>query len=270
MEVKELYTSMVGSHAWHMKRKNSDFDYWVIYQAPSRSFLLGNTHRGGHETKGVFDNGIKWDKSSFEIGQHIRDLIGGNINHVVCLLSPSVSPFNEKDPGIEHQEIKIYHNTIIKILGDGSRKEIPVPQEWMTAIKFNLRRIFIKNPSKNIYKSINGMSGHNINKYFVREHKSGKINPQFIPDTEENEPIRIKKLGQIQRIIEFGFQVLVDGIYDISPVNISNGSDGELSVVRQWREDLLHAYKASDLPEKPDNEPYEEFLIDLRMSMLER
>ena len=272
MEVEELYASVVGSHAWHMEGMDSDFDYWVIYQSPSRSFLLGNTHRKGHSSSGSFNQGIKWDRDSFEIGQHLRELMGGNINHVVGLLGPSTCPFNGENPIPLHRGVKFDYVVIKQLfqtLPYGSRSPT-TPVKSHTKIKLELRKLFLSNPSKNIFRSVNGMSGHNINKYFVREHKSGKINPQFIPDTKENELIRIKKLGQIRRIIEFGFRVLVDGVYDLRPVKILNGSDGELSIVRQWQEDLKHAHNASDLPEKPDKDPYEEFLIDLRMSMLER
>lgn len=269
MEVKELYASVVGSHAWHMEGMDSDFDYWVVYQSPSRSFLLGNTHRKGHSSSGSFDQGIKWDRDSFEIGQHIRELMGGNINHVVGILAPSTYPFNGRDPTDIHRDIKFDDDAQSFQTSYGS-KTLYNPFNSYTMKKRELRKLFLSNPSKNIFKSINGMSNHNINKYFVREHRSGKINPQFIPDTKENKPVRIKKLGQIKRIVAFGFRALVSGIYDLRPVKILNGSDGELSSVRQWQEDLKHAHDASDLPEKPDNEPYEEFLIDLRMSMLER
>lgn len=286
MEVKELYSSVVGSHAWHMEGMDSDFDYWIIYQSPSQSFLLGNTHRKGHSSKGHFplppsiesedklhiNVPITWDKSSFEIGQHVRELMGGNINHVVGVLAPSSYPFNGEDPTEIHRDVKFDDVVIIQwfqTLPYGS-KTPSTPFISHTMKKRELRKLFLSNPSKNIFNSVNGMSSHNINKYFVKEHRSGKFNPQFIPDTKDNEAVRIKKLGQIQRIIEFGFRVLVDGVYDLRPVNISNGSDEELSIVRQWREDLLHSYNASDLPEKPDKEPYENYLIDLRMSMLDR
>lgn len=271
METKELYASLVGSHAWEMDRADSDYDYWIIYQTPSRSFLLGNTHRKGHSSKSKFSDGIGWDRSSFEIGQHIRELMGGNINHVVGILAPSVHSFKGKDPTPIH---KVAYFNLYP--GKQSPPHFSPPgvsfhhQSPHTPIKMKLRKLFLSDPSKNIFKSINGMTNHNINKYFVREHRSGKINPQFIPDTKENESVRIKKLGQIRRLVEFGFRALVSGIYDLRHVKILNGSDGELSIVRQWQEDLKHAHNASDLPEKPDKEPYEEFLIDLRMSMLER
>ena len=271
MENKELYTSVVGSHAWDMEHMDSDLDYWVIYQAPTRSFLLGNTHRKGHNSSGSFDLGVKWDRNSFEIGQHIRELMGGNINHVVGILAPSTCPLNGKNPTPLHWDVK-FDDVVIRqwfhTLPYGS-KSPSTPLKSHTPIKIMLREVFLSNPSKNIFYSINGMTNHNINTYFVQEHKSGKINPQFIPDTKDNELIRIKKLGQIKRLVEFGFRALVNGVYELNPVNILNGSEGEVLLIRQWQQDLQHAYNASDLPEKPDKEPYEELLIDLRMSMLE-
>jgi len=285
--MKELYNSIAGSHAWNMEGMDSDFDYWVIYQAPSKSFLLGNTHRGGHETHGHFpplspstkykgetiiNIPITWDRTSFEIGQHIRELMGGNINHVVALLAPSTYPFNEKEPNTDHRSIFFDHETIRQMLPGlpYGNKGPTTPEKSHTRYKIELRRIFLSNLSKNVFKSINGMTRHNINRFFIPEHKSGKPNPRYIPDTKENEPIRRKKIGQIQRLVEFGYHVLLEGKYELRPVEIHDGSNGELLILKQWQEDLQHAYNASDLPEKPDAEPFEEFLLDLRMSMLDR
>ena len=284
--MEELYNSITGSHAWRMERMDSDFDYWVIYRAPSRSFLLGNSHRGGHETHGHFplipssveDNGksivnvpISWDKSSFEIGQHVRDLMGGNINHVVCLLSPSTVPFNGKDPGSEQRSIMFDRKVIRQFFqgapwGSIDRNTTPIKSHKL--VKLKLRHIFKSNPSKNIYKSINGMTTHNIRKYFVPEHRPGKPNPAYIPNTDENDPVRKKKIGQIRRLVEFGYRVLLEEKYELRPVDIQDGSDTEVMILEQWQEDLEHAYNASDLPEKPDAEPFEEFLLDLRMEDL--
>ena len=270
--MKELYNSITGSHAWQMERPDSDFDFWVIYQAPSRSFLLGNTHHGGHETKGTFTNGIKWDRSSFEIGQHVRDLIGGNINHVVCLLSPSTYPFNGEDPDDTHKDIIKFDNKIEVAFDYPPEKRYAylTPEVAHSRIKLQIRKLFLSNPSKNIYKSVNGMTRHNINKYFVQEHRSGKFNPAYLPDTKENNFIRRKKIGQIRRLVEFGYRVLIHEKYELKPIDVQDGSNAEVLILEQWQKDLEHAFNASDLPEKPDAEPFEEFLLDLRMSMLDR
>jgi len=268
--MKELYNSITGSHAWQMERPDSDFDFWVIYQAPSRSFLLGNTHHGGHETKGIFTNGIKWDKSSFEIGQHVRDLMGGNINHVVCLLSPSTNSFNGEDPDDVHKDIIKFDDKIDVTFNHPPKKRSAylTPEVAHTRIKLQLRKLFLSNPSKNVYKSINGMTTHNINAYFVPRHRSGKPNPKYLPDTVNNNFIRRKKIGQIRRLLEFGYHVLIDEKYELRPVDVQDGSDGEVLILKQWQEDLQHAYNASDLPKKPDAEPFKELLMDLRMEDL--
>ena len=163
METKELYSSVVGSHAWHMEGMDSDFDYWVVYQSPTS--LLNDTHQKGHSS-GYFEPPstvefknelhvsvpMTWDKSFFEIGLHIKELMEGNINHVIGLLAPSTHPFNGEDPMPSHRDVK-FDDCIIRqwfqALPHGSRSP-STPSESHTPMKMEIRKLFLSNPSKNI------------------------------------------------------------------------------------------------------------------------
>jgi hypothetical protein len=227
-----LYSSVVGSHAWHMERPDSDWDYWDIYQAPSTDFLLGKTHVGGHESKGTSPDGTPWDRSSFEIGAHLDQVRAGNINHIVCLFAPSVDPIEPR---------KIIEDNIIKKV---------------------IQEIVRNNPSKNVFRSINGMTFSNLRKYFDEEKKS------YLPDIPGNARPRAKKLAQILRLVLFGYRVLTKKEYVLEPCRIGYGGKEDEDLVRQWQADLVKAFDASELPGKPDEEPYNDFLLSLRMTNL--
>lgn len=251
--MRELYRSVVGSHAWGMQRPDSDFDYWVIYQVPSREFLLGRRHDRGHESSGVWPSGMPWDRSSFEIGHHINNLMKNNINHVISVFGPS-------------------------LIGSANSFTDYTPRP-----KQDLRRIMSENPAKNIFKSVNGMTTKNLKKYFAShkafawrwndEFLSGDLKTMVNPKGENIDHtawlvLRAKKLGQIRRMVEFGFRVLTTGKYEFEGVPMGNGDYEDEQNVRQWQADLKKALDASDLPEKPDSEPFENWLYELRMDYL--
>jgi hypothetical protein len=227
-----------------MQRPDSDWDYWVIYQVPSREFLLGRRHDRGHESSGKFADGMPWDRSSFEIGHHINNLMKNNINHVISVFGPT----------IDDQET---HTMTWRANED----------------KHRLIKIMSENPAKNIYNSVNGMTTKNLNKYFRTGsslHWSYRTNGILTGDSlDEWMAKRAKKLGQIRRMVEFGFRVLTTGNYDFKGVPLRDGGYEDEQNVRQWQADLSKAYDASELPEKPDTEPFEEFLMELRMGYLD-
>jgi hypothetical protein len=76
---------------------------------------------------------------------------------------------------------------------------------------------------------------------------------------------RGKKLAQIERLVQFGFRVLTEQKYELKACKLGDGSLQDEQRVRQWQQDLIHAYNASDLPERPDQEAYDNFLLDMRM-----
>lgn len=271
--MKELYTSVVGSHAWEMQRPDSDWDFWMIYQVPSKEFLLGRRHEGGHESSGtIYGKGEPWDLSKFEIGHHVNQLMKGNINHMISVFAPSVQTMGGKSPAP-------CWKCMFKEPGN---------QSW---VKRELMRIISENPAKNIFHSINGMTTANLKKFFKKGAQlEWELRPMFGDGTEstvtrwsglgfmsnarkwtldEWMAARAKKLGQIRRVVRFAFHVLTTGEYKLDGVPLGNGDYEDEQNVRQWQADLEKAYHASDLPDRPDPEPFEGFLLELRMGYLE-
>lgn len=80
-----LFSTLTGSHAWKMNHSGSDKDLFVCYAAPSKNFLIGNTHNKCHHSN---TNGV--DRTSAEIGKVINQVIKNNINYLVAVLSPAV------------------------------------------------------------------------------------------------------------------------------------------------------------------------------------
>ena len=207
--MRELYTSVVGSHAWGMQRPDSDWDFWAIYQAPSREFLLGRRHEGGHESSGtLYGHGEPWDLSGFEIGHHVNHLMKGNINDVVSVFAPSVHTMGGTTPAPCWK----------------SMFKEPGNQPWA---KRELVRILSENPAKNIYNSVNGMTTKNLKKYFKpgasldwSYRATGILTGASLDEWMAK---RAKKLGQIRRMVEFGFRVLTTGKYDFKGVPLGDG-----------------------------------------------
>lgn len=253
--MRGLYTSVVGSHAWGMERPDSDWDFWSIYQVPSREFLLGRRHEGGHESSGtLYGHGEPWDLSKFEIGHHINQLMKGNINHVVAVFAPRAGTM-----GGNWQNPAPSWKSMFKEPGN------------QPVVKKDLMRILAENPAKNIYRSVNGMTTANLKKYFKKgarlsiEQVNRCDHEVYVASMQE----RVKKLGQIRRMVEFGFRVLTTEKYEFKSVPLRDGGHEDEQNVRQWQADLEKAYHASELPEKPDAVPFEEFLIELRMGYFE-
>jgi len=80
-----LFSTLTGSHAWKMNHSGSDKDLFVCYAAPSKNFLIGNTHNKCHHSN---INGV--DRTSAEIGKVVSQVIKNNINYLVAVLSPAV------------------------------------------------------------------------------------------------------------------------------------------------------------------------------------
>lgn len=109
-----------------------------------------------------------------------------------------------------------------------------------------LRAITIGSISKNCYHSIHGMACSNYKKY----EKEGKL-------TE-------RKCNQILRIIEFGNNILKGGGLDFSPF-----SGGTAELIEQKIVELADAYQNSKLREKPDKDPFERWLLNVRKKNLD-
>lgn len=86
MNIK-LFTTTCGSHVWKMNTETSDIDLFTVYIVPSKSILDGTNH--GHNSH--FSTSDTEDNVSHEIGKVIAELIKGNINFLVGILSPIVT-----------------------------------------------------------------------------------------------------------------------------------------------------------------------------------
>jgi len=109
-----------------------------------------------------------------------------------------------------------------------------------------LRQIVSTNISKNCYNSISGLAKHNIYHFIEKgDRESAKYK---------------KKLNVIGRTLKFGINALTWGKFLFDKVDIQ--SEDELW---ELKNKLDAAYKHSTLPEKPNPEPFEKYLIKWRL-----
>ncbi len=129
-----LGAAIVGSQMWGMARPDSDKDYYVLYLGKSARILTGDDgpyHGGIHST----EEGAPEQFAGYELGHTIRQLLGGNVNHLWGLLSPIVV-----------QTTPQYHE---------------------------LQGIVTQHLAKNCYPSIHGLARHNLQLWFYREKDRG-------------------------------------------------------------------------------------------------
>ena len=235
MKFKEpivLFRTIVGSHMWGQHHSESDTDLFKCYVFDSRSFLLGNRHDGGHHSE---DKEKNEETTSYEIGHVIRQLQKGNVNFLWGVMSPKVALFN----------------TNIN------------PNVW------DLRKIVLDNLSKNYVHSIRGFAMHNLKHWFglkvnkvlcmdgfTRYYVEKKKEPRLLPKDKKY----YKILNTCARTLDFGIKLLRDGKVDF---------ENPMGAVRPYN--ILHlldkleiAYEGSKLPERPNKESFEDFLLDIR------
>jgi len=234
MKFKEktiLFRTIVGSHMWGQHHSQSDTDYFECYVVDTRSILLGDRYNRGKKTKG--DN---WEKDSFEIGHVIEMLLKGNVNFLWGVMSPKIDLVTTNiDPNM-----------------------------W------DLRKIVRDNLSKATMHSIKGFAVHNLWHWFGLKvdkevnHITGETR-FFVKDTK---PPRLNKtdkkywkiLNTCARTLDFGIKLLRNGVLDFDNPKGAKHPNAILSLLGE----LETAYKESNLPEKPDPEPFEKFLISIR------
>ena len=117
-----LFETEVGSTIWKMNNEKSDLDIASCYLMNSKEMLIGKKKKGKQIQKGIID------KTLYELGMVIPQLIKGNVNYIWMITSPIV----------------IF--------------------EKYNALK-ELRQIVIENLSKKTYHSINGLATHNIHHF---------------------------------------------------------------------------------------------------------
>jgi predicted nucleotidyltransferase len=119
-----LFLTVIGSHIWKMNTETSDHDLMQCYVASTREFLMqtADTH-----SKHYIDENSNDDYAIHEIGQIIEQLLKGNINFLIGVMSPIV--------------------------------------EYSTPFFNELRYLTASTISKNCYNSIHGLGLGNFAKY---------------------------------------------------------------------------------------------------------
>lgn len=203
-----LFITVVGSHMWGMEHEGSDIDLFIVRRDPIRDVLVGDITDRGIQNKIQID-GIDVDYSIHEVGKVVKMLIRNNPNFIWGVTSPML----------------LAGNTIIH-------------REMM-----ELADILM---SKEIYKPIQGMVTHNIEKY--------------------SEDLSEKRCNTIARSTLFGINALTNGLSKYEPVK---GYTPDKIVHLLDR--LNVAYKHSTLPEKPweiDVRVAKQWLCEMRLSEL--
>lgn len=230
-----LFRTIVGSHMWGQEHEGSDKDTFECYIFDSRSFLLGNRHDGGHKSKNEEKNE---EKDSFEIGHVIRMLLKGNINFLWGVMSPKI------DLCVTNID----------------------PTMW------GLRRITEQNLSKATMYSVKGFAIHNLKHWYglILNKKPCELCDGVHFYIKESKPPRLlpedkkywKILNTCARTLDFGIKLLKDGVLDFeNPRTAMSPNDVILMLT-----ELEQAYKKSTLPDKPNPEPFEEYLLDTRFA----
>lgn len=132
-----LFKTIVGSHVWNMQRPNSDIDYFTAFAYPTKIFLMGY-----HPKLSYFYPGESYDEHLHEIEKVVTQLMSGNINFILGVISPKIV------------QTSLYHR--------------------------ELRKIVYEHPPKNIYNSIRGLAVHCYKLYVKKnkdtsEHRMNKI-----------------------------------------------------------------------------------------------
>lgn len=203
--IRIIGETIIGSDVWKMNTRYSDIDTFRVYAEKPENILIGR--------KDYFPGFVQLentDIATHEAGKVVDELIRGNINYLVGVLSPNVvTSLTEFD---------------------------------------KLREIVRNNLAKNCYSSIHDMAQRNYLKYIVTEKDAGT-----------------KKCNQIVRFINFGINLLLN--HEIA-FDACKNSDPD-NVLEKISE-LNWAYEISTLPESPNEKPYREWLLKLRLDDLQR
>ena len=130
--IENLFTTEIGSTIWQMRHPKSDTDLFRVYVASTEEILKGTAN-----TRSKFTQENNTDLALHEIGKVVDQLLKGNFNFLVGVMSPLT---------------------------------VSVAEPPLTEFYPNLQNIVKENVSKNCYHSIHGLAIHNYKKYI----ESGK------------------------------------------------------------------------------------------------
>lgn len=196
-----LFETVVGSHVWGMETGLSDTDTFRAYIVPSITILNGTA-----ETKSKFIQIGDKDIAQHEIGKVINQILKGNINFLIGVMSPLCVL-----SGKEHKALK---------------------------------EIVVAHLAKNCFHSIHGMAAHNYKKYI----DTGK-------DTSE------RRCNTILRGMRFGERIL-----EGKGIVFERVKGGTPMEIKQEFEILNESFSSSKLPEIPEEKPFRDWLLSVRLS----
>lgn len=130
--IENFFTTKIGSHIWQMNTEYSDTDLFRVYVASTEEILKGTAN-----TKSKFTQRDNTDIALHEIGKVVEQLLKGNLNFLVGVMSPLT---------------------------------VSVAEPPLHGFYLKLRYIVKENISKNCYHSIHEFAVHNYKKYI----ESGK------------------------------------------------------------------------------------------------
>lgn len=198
-----LFRTIVGSQMWGMATPESDIDYFTCFTYPTSVFLHGYRPK-----LSFFTHGEHEDEHMHEIEKVVSQLLSGNINFILGVMSPKVV-----SSGAEHL--------------------------W-------LKDILKRHPPKNVYNSIRGLAMHNYKIYVEKgkdtsEHRLNKIlrvlefgitllrtgQYKFVPVKGATPELIVKKIKELDEAYQNSYldysipeDVLRDYLYRIRLANL--------------------------------------------------
>ena len=232
---RPMWTTTVGSHMWGMNHPGSDMDLFEVYIQDTELILAGHRKLGGIEVK--YDN---VDLVRHEIGHVVSQLQKGNVNFLWGVMSPIVEyPIPTKDRwSILCKEL---HKDLIKLITD--------------------------NLSKNYLHSVTGLVRANLSKYYgisvsrednsFRQTGGCKIDPTSY---KYHKKIRLMFRTLMQGYLLLKCKIEFPNVEEYEPT---------LELLETLYKDTIMAYNWSELPEKPDQAPFDDYLVRTRVKILD-
>lgn len=241
IETDVIWRTTVGSHMWKMNHEGSDIDIFEVFIQDMYEILAGRQIRGGEEEH--WDH-PKTDKTAYEIGHVIEQLQKGNINFLWGLMS-WISGYDlwRADP-TWHFDCKEFHA--------------------------ELKQIVLDNLSKNYIHAITGLARRNLAKYFGIKVKTKDEKIEFVQVSDGKlEPTDYKYTKKLKLM----FRTLLQGMILLTENRIEFPNVGKrainLIILENLYKDVIDEYKLSDLPEKPDSKPFDDFLVRIRLRYMD-
>jgi predicted nucleotidyltransferase len=201
-DIKTLWVTNIGSHAWLMNRPDSDIDLFTAYIIPSRDLLSGKNHGYGSHCSGGSGAG-EIDKVSHEIGKIVDELIKGNINFLVGTLSPLILSQHKdclislRNIVVEYGQTKActhsirglaFHNYRKYVIGSDTAREYPLTKKCNTINRVLLFGINLLNGNGFEFKPVQNQTPDDVKNLLGEFDKT--VLTSKIPETTDPDPFR--------------------------------------------------------------------------------